>query len=339
MSDVLQKVCDHFDLGVLHASSIMLGGRSHDVRQLKTDRGVFIAKRLLEHGNQPLNLDVLRNTAAISLVVKKHGLPAITPLVKNNDVLFNQAQNVYMVYPFVAARVVQRGVMSVAQCCDVAVFLAKLHNLNLSVPAAAKWDYHYQGTNWKQAYDYFMQAHLFSIAPLLERLNATIRSCFSNYIAFKSAIVSDVVVSHRDVDPYNVLWFLSGDYAVIDWDLAGKIDAAEELMYVAMGFAREADNQFNIAKFTAILQSYSAVRPIKTQEVKPLFYAVLANWLAWCQGQLHKVMHAQFDLATLNAITLGVRRSLLTTEYMLSIESEIEQAWSAALFGGSIAKK
>lgn len=327
MSDTLQQVCDYFELGTLYAAADLHGGRSHTVYKVTTDQGDFVIKKLSASRDAVLDLDIFRNTAAISLVVEKSNFPAITPYIKHNDVLFKSENSAYMVCPFYDGHVIRRSNMSITQCKIVATFLANLHNLNLSVPAAMPWDYRYKSADWKNGYDYFVENHNYDIALLLERLTKMIRNCFSKYIEFKAEIACDVVVSHRDIDPYNILWQPSGAYAVIDWDLAGQIDAAEELMYAAIGFARESTTRFNFGKFTAMLECYVALRPIKTSDARPLFYAVLANWLTWSQGRLNRIVFGQHDLATLNQMIAGLRNSLLATEYLLSIEKEVLVSW------------
>ncbi len=324
---LLQAVCDHFELGRIIKTGELVGGRSHEVKRVTTERGDYVLKKLVCDQSASQCLDLFRNTAAIACAVQKNRLPAIAPLTINDDVLCLSHHCVYMAYPYIDTTLINRTKLDGKQCNLIARFVAQLHTMQITVPADPVWGFHYKSDIWKHAYAYFSSKHIFSITSLLERLDQTVRSCFVKYHDLRSTITADVIVSHRDIDPYNILWPTDNTYAVIDWDLAGQIDAAVELMYVAIGFARIDAQQFNFKKFTQMLATYSSIREIKTSDPRPLLYTVLANWLSWQQAQLQRMLMADMTLSTLNLMVGSLRESLLAMEYMLCIEPQLLQAW------------
>lgn len=323
----LQVICDYFEFGVLGQWHTLKGGRSHVTYALTTDRGKFVIKQLQNHYHLPISLELFRNTAAITHLFASKDIPAITPLIKHNDVILEYDDNYFMAFPFVDARMLLNKQYSVDQCYTIGQLLARIHLINPDIPAAPAWKFHYHPQEWQHAYDFFVERHVFSIAPRLKRMDAVIEQCFKHYERLATDIIPDVVVSHRDVDPHNILWHPTGDCAIIDWDLAGKIDAAVEWMYVALGFGRKSATEFVPQRFSALLKGYTSLRPLQTTQVEPLIYATLCNWLMWCQKQMHKLTLGQNDLATANDIAVGVRYSLTTVEYIISMIDTIKALW------------
>ena len=319
---ILQDVCNFFEIGTLKASTKMHGARSHHAVKVETSQGLYVVKMLLNKPGKSLNLDLFRNTEAIAYVSLKANLPAIPALIRHNDVIFSKDDQDFMVYPYVDAQMIKRSAMSVPQCGAVASFLARLHNLNLKIPAAPVWKFSYHPQEWQS---------VITTLPKVAEMVKTIQDCFEANTRLQQNIVADVVVSHRDLDQNNILWRNETDYVVIDWELAGFIDAATELMYVTIAFSMETASTFNFEKFTVIVTAYLGHRAIKTTDAEPLIYCVLANWLSWAQGQLHRVVVNKPDLAQLNSIIVGVRHSLEAFAYVLSIKPKIIAAWAKIL--------
>ena len=154
-------------------------------------------------------------------------------------------------------------------------------------------------------------------------MESLIKHSFIRYDALLTEMVIDDVVSHRDIDATNLLWYSPINCTLIDWDLAGKVDAAVELMYVALGFSIERKGIFSAERFATMLNAYAAERTLKTKNGEVLLYATLCNWLTWCQKQMRKVVVGQNSLAELNEIIVNVRHSLDTLEYVLSLHDKL----------------
>jgi Ser/Thr protein kinase RdoA (MazF antagonist) len=331
--DFLQHACDFFELGQIEDATQLKGGRTHLVYRVKTHNGAYIIKDLQSRHEKEINFDLFRNTTALAYVMRKNTLPAVPALIKNDDVVFVEKQHAFMVYHYVNARLIKRSDMTVTQCELIAEFIAKMHSLNLDVPAAPCWNYRYKSDVWKAAFNFLEEQHIFSLAPMLQRLNDRIRAVFSKYIELKATIEEDVVIGHRDIDAYNVLWSSEKNFVVIDWDCAGQIDAAVELMYVAIDFAHVGHLEFDLDKFKGIVTAYQVAREIKTKAFKPLFYTVITNWLNWCQDRLYLLTSVDNDLVTINSLVVSVRHSLEAFEYMLSIEDQFDAAWQQIVRG------
>lgn len=327
-SDLLQPVCDFFELGKLEDAAVVKGGRTHTVYRVRTSDGFYIIKGLERGLRAEISYDTYRHAAAIVYVLLKHGLPVLPALIKNDDVICEVEGQAFMAYHYVDGQMTKRSDMTVDQCCLIAEFIARMHLLQLDVPAAPVWNYRYKSDTWQCASVFLEERHKFSLAPMITRLNERIRKTFSKYVELKSLMNTDVVIGHRDLDSYNVLWPKENEIVIIDWDLAGYIDAAFELMYVALGFAHVKHLEFDFIKFKAILSVYHQLRPIKTTAFQPVFYTIIVNWLNWCQDRLALCMAPANDLSDINAYVVSVRHSLETFEYIMSLERRLERAWS-----------
>lgn len=327
MSTALTRICQIYSLGTLKQHRLLKGGRSHTTIYLLTSKGEYVVKQLLSRHGHALDLNRFRNTAAIAHWFAKHGVSAVPPFLINGDVIVEIDASYYMVYPYVNANMLHFNKYGIKRCQHVAAALAQLHTLNPQVRAPHAWRFHYNETAWNDAYHYFRERHVFSIAPRLQKMQSTIAQCFADYERCLPHIEEDRVVSHRDIDRRNVLWKANGEFVLIDWDLAGHIDAAVELMYVVLGLSMRAKGVFDRERFSTLLTTYSAKRPIKTKDAEALVLTVLCNWLTWDQAQMSLLISGDYDLAASNEIAVGLRHSLDAVVYVMSVMDEIKKLW------------
>ncbi len=337
----LQKVCDFFNLGRMLRAVPMSGARSHAVYHITADQGDYIVKQFMAHCHEPIDVAVLRSTAAIARCGFEYKLPVISALFAaghaDGDVLCVERGAVYMAYPYIQAYTRSAREMTLEQGKLIAQFLVRFHQLNLTPPTPRPvWNLQYTSSIWIAVHRYFLEHSHATAALLLERLHSKIMFCFTACQASKTFIVPDLVISHRDIDPLNILWLSNTEYRVIDWDLAGEVDAAVELLYVAIGLALESATHLNSEKFKAIVATYCSQRTVHTKDVTPVLYTVLAYWLSWVQEQLHKLVYQEFDLNQFHRIVESVCYSLQAMEYLLQIQQQLVELFASSIASGEV---
>jgi thiamine kinase-like enzyme len=311
--NTIQAVCDFFNIGSMLSCSALPTARTHDSLKVDTPDGTYVIKSFPTTSKQSLI-----NSESIAKYVANADLPAITATEHNNNLLFEHQNNLYIAYPYIDSHTYKRSEISLEQSMVVSAFLAKLHNLNITLPAEPEWTYQYHPRIWQAA-----EAEL----PMVEQMKPIIEHCYQTYADLKNKTDPDIITSHRDIDDTNIIWKNTEEFFIIDWELAGKIDAAVELMYVAIIFCMELDQYFNLEKFQAILKQYLELRPIKTKNCESLLYSVLVMSLSWSQNHLQYLKKYTPDQDEYKHIANGIKSSFISVNFLLSIKQDINNAW------------
>lgn len=92
-------------------------------------------------------------------------------------------------------------------------------------------------------------------APLKANLDKL--SCYEKQVNAAMAVLSgNIVISHRDLDPKNVMWSSEGQPVIIDWEAAGWVNPAQELMEVALYWSDFESGHIRKADFCAVIHAY-----------------------------------------------------------------------------------
>ena len=78
-----------------------------------------------------------------------------------------------------------------------------------------------------------------------------------NVQANKSAklLAADMVISHRDLDPRNVMWNQDNSI-IIDWEAAGYVNPMQELIETAIYWSKNEMGNIDKERFLAFISSY-----------------------------------------------------------------------------------
>ena len=64
------------------------------------------------------------------------------------------------------------------------------------------------------------------------------------------------VISHRDLDPKNVMWKEKNPY-IIDWEAAGYVNPYQELVEVLNYWIVDAEGTYDYGMFQALIKAYT----------------------------------------------------------------------------------
>lgn len=321
---VFSKLIDYYELGSLQGKPITLdGGRSHKLWRIDTTKGRFVVKQMLPRFEKAINVDLYRNTQAIAKVIAQHNIPAIAAIVnRDRDVCYFDGDDVYMVFPYVAALRLARSKMTVKQCEAGGACLAHIHSLALDVPCASEWQFSFSSA-WS---DYIKNLEQLQpqLAGQIRSILSLIENCYRVAADYRASAPQALVVSHRDLDTYNFIWDAQGKFFIVDWDAAGHIDAATELMYVAITWGMERHDHLNMDKVAAIFSAYEAHQLLRMGNRLALLDTVLTNWMNWVFKQLKRLATQSLNLAEKNVAIGEIRNSVLS---FMHVQSRKKDPW------------
>ena len=99
----------------------------------------------------------------------------------------------------------------------------------------------------------------------------------------QEVLVQNQVISHRDLDPKNVMWN-NDDPFLIDWEAAGYVNPYQELLEVINYWADDGKGNLDKSYFDAIVKAYGKhmnLADVEWDEVLSGSYMGMLGWLEY----------------------------------------------------------
>lgn len=288
----LIQICTYFNIGKpIDNPTRVHGGLLHTMWKVNTEKSSYAIKQI----SQDIDLTndkIIQNynlSEEIADHFKHYGIPAISAIKK----LMIIDKIGYFVYPWIDAKAAL--IPSESQALKIAAILKKIHSINLSLPEISEPEFATHSS--QEITELFSKANLSDLDTILIANEA--------YIEVISYLKQNLVISHGDLDPKNVLWDNQNNPHLIDWESARLLKSTYEIINTSLDFCDIADNNFNQELFIKMLKAYGT---LNKNEIKYAFAGVLGNWINWlvyninrsfsedegikklCAEQVHKTM-------------------------------------------------
>lgn len=280
----LERMCHHYDLGLLSLTPVPVsGGLLHRMFHVTTGNGDYAVKIL--NPEIMARPEAIRNTI-LSEEIARHltGLiPASTAKLANGQSVLSFAGHHIMLFDWQNGQSVLSPQITAGHCAAIGRILGLIHQAKITVdglsrPAADRPLYDwtgYLGEAEKKQVDW--------LSPLREAVPRLIR-WDQQSMNGKRIISDDQVISHRDLDPKNVLW--QGDQPwLIDWEAAGYINPRQELVEVINYWTIGPDGQYDPERLNALYHAYTQSIDCHGINWEPIFncgYENMLGWLNYC---------------------------------------------------------
>lgn len=135
------------------------------------------------------------------------------------------------------------------------------------------------------------------------------------------------VWTHRDLDQKNVLWSDLNTPWLLDWEGAGPLAPALEVVGTALNWAGQAAGRPLAEPFFAFVRGYRTQRPLSAEDLRSASRAVPDKWLIWLKFNMKRSPASPHkDTAECEMACGAVRHSLATLQ-ALSREAPMREAW------------
>lgn len=104
-------------------------------------------------------------------------------------------------------------------------------------------------------------------------------TCYEHFCNKTPLSGDEMLVSHRDINVQNVLWN-SQDFVIIDWESAGLIHPAVELLGLALNFAGIEQGSIDWTLFHEVVKAYQKQRPLPSLNANIIAH-YYTTWFAW----------------------------------------------------------
>ncbi|MCH9644397.1 MAG: aminoglycoside phosphotransferase family protein [Gammaproteobacteria bacterium] len=253
-------------------------GHLHRVYQIKTASHSFIVKKLKPRSCDKQHvfttevdnyLENYTHAECIAAAFSAKSIPAVNAYFRQQQCIVSFDELDYVVYPYIEGDILMVEQMHLQQIEQVGQLIFQLHNCDIGLPAARPFQLFKPNDVWHS----FLQRHVPQHTALFSDLVAQCQLCYTQQ--------QYDVISHRDITCRNIIWQQS-QYSIIDWELAGWIDPAVELLGVAINFSMLGTAHLDEDRFVAVLRGYGDVNHL-VQRFESSFYGLINIWLCWVQ--------------------------------------------------------
>lgn len=267
------------------------GGLLHAMYCVTTTKSIFAVKVLNpEIMKRP---EALKNTILSERIAS--ALAGDVQLVAAMDLAGKQVHEVqgqyYMVFPWVEGASVFPPEITEKHCQALGDVLGKIHAANVCVEGVASEEEAVTMYVWEE---YLRQAEAKSMqqtvwfAAYKEALKDVIQLNKSACEA-QLELVNKQVISHRDLDPKNVMWQGEKPF-VIDWEAAGYVNPYQELLEVINYWTDDGKGGLRKGHLEVLLQAYRKHMSLQGVDWEPVFAGSFSGMLGWLEYNVKRAL-------------------------------------------------
>lgn len=289
---MIEKLMQMLALGELQGEPIEVkGGLLHKMYRVATTKGVYAVKVL--NGEIMKRPAALRNTVNSEKIAAAFEgiLPVVAALELKGKQIHESDGNHYMVFPWVEGRSVFPKEINEKHCEAMGDILGRMHHADIALaevePGEAgaelfPWDTYLQKAkeqeeqrpNWLTQY---------------ENAVCDIKAWNQAACEAQETLAQTMVISHRDLDPKNVMWNGS-EPLVIDWEAAGYINPYQEFLEVLNYWADNGESGLVRSYFDALAKAYGRHMPLTEVPWDAVFAGSYSGMLGWLEYNLKRAL-------------------------------------------------
>lgn len=255
-----EKLCATYRLGLLRGVPEQIsGGFLHRMYRVTTNQAEYAVKALSPQ--LMWKKAVMNNMIAaekVAALARSQGVNALPALLHEGSSIHEADGQYYLLFPWIEGRSVSAAEAGREHCILIGQALADIHAADFApLHNELQRDSTAEElrTDWQ---GYALQGEAMGLpwaAPLKANLDNL--SCYGKQVNAAMAVLGgNRVISHRDLDPKNVMWSSEGEPIIIDWEAAGWVNPAQELMEVALYWSDFESGHIRKADFCAVIHAY-----------------------------------------------------------------------------------
>ena len=282
----MKNFCENYGLGGVLALRPVSGGLLHKMYRVETTSGIYAVK--------VLNPEIMQRPTALQNTINSekvaHALENIVPLVAAKE--FNGAYVVehdgtwFMVFDWIEGTSVFAPDITVEHCAKIGELLGKIHAADVEVegmePEAEVRDVF----DWEKLCEAMACGERGCVSALNDFLPELLELDTDVVHALKISS-SHQVISHRDLDPKNVMWQGNQPY-IIDWEAAGYVNPFQELVEVINYWITEVDGSYNFEKLEVLTDAYRTYKEIRFVDWDTVLLRSFDGILGWLEYNMRR---------------------------------------------------
>lgn len=290
LDDTLWRtLCERYNLGrPLQTPQVVSGGMQHRLYRAQAASGTYAVKEL--HPDllrEPGRRAHYERAEQLARRMAESGIPAVCALDSPDGPLLSLGDSTVAVFPWRDGATLPPSPSSPAAAGRIGGLLGRIHALAPDVSGTIEaGNGEHAEEEWAGLAAQGRQAETAWAEPVMEALGEIVRWSREAHLARKT--LGHVLWTHRDLDQKNVLWSDADTPWLLDWEGAGPLPPALEVVGTALNWAGQAAGTPERAPFLAFVRGYQAVRAVSADDLQQAAQAVPDKWLVWLKLNLRR---------------------------------------------------
>ncbi|MDE5589064.1 MAG: phosphotransferase [Acetatifactor sp.] len=328
-NEELEKLAAVLGLGkLLNSPEKIHGGLLHKMYRVVTSKGTFAVK--------VLNSEIMKRPSALRNMIRSEKIAANfireIPAVVSLEIKGNQVQELdgtyYMIFPWAEGASVFPPEITEEHCRAIGDILGRIHGLNVSGEEALPEEDGPEMYDWEK---YLWTAEQKGLSEA--EWCAGYRKAAGDIYAWNKAacdagesLGANTVISHRDLDPKNVLWNGMKPY-IIDWEAAGYVNPFQEFLEVVNYWTGDGKGGIRQEYFSAMTAAYQKHMSLEQADWDSVFAGSFAGMLGWLEYNLKRALG--LEAADAEEIRLGGQQVVSTIKelYDWQVKTGMLKEW------------
>ena len=318
----IDELIRELDLGMVTITpKPVYGGLLHKSFDVVTSQGHYFIKAL--NPQIMLRPNAMSNhlfADVISRVAVGKGISASAVMEIQGNTIHNFDGQFYQVFDWLDGVDYTHMPENIEECYKIGVILGELHQIDfLTIDATDRSESKRSKIDWKGILE---QAENSDLLKRLEGIDIDyIDSAESDSLDALESLERQVI-SHRDLDPKNVMWREDGEPIIIDWEAAGYVNPTFELVEVAIYWSECIDGTVNLDAFLEVIKGYHSVYSIDFKELQYVWRSLKINMIGWIEYNLKRSIGIEVNSS--EECDLGYQQVVNTIKSMRTLDTQIE---------------
>lgn len=325
----LEKLAAALGLGeLLESPEEIHGGLLHKMYRVATSQGTYAVK--------VLNSEIMKRPSALQNMICSEKIAANfsreIPAVISLEIGGNRVQELdgkyYMIFPWAEGASVFPPEITEEHCRVIGDILGRIHAANVSGegalpeedgPAMYDWEKYLRTAEQKGLPEAVWCAGYRKAVGDIQAWNKA--ACDAG-----ESLGANMVISHRDLDPKNVLWNGMKPY-IIDWEAAGYVNPFQEFLEVVNYWTGDGKGGIRQEYFDAMTAAYQKHMSLEQADWNSVFAGSVEGMLGWLEYNVKRALG--LEAADAEEIRLGGQQVVSTIKdlYDWQVKTGMLKEW------------
>lgn len=221
----------------------------------------------------------------VSILAKEAGIPASVVLQLDGRTIHSYEGQHYQLFDWISGISYDHFPGNSDICIIIGRILGDLHNVDFgSISKKKKVLPKYEFVDWEG-----IISTSIGNKEIPERISALdigfIKSIES--VSVKAYVkLKEFKISHRDLDPKNIMWLEINKPIIIDWEASGYVNPILELVEVALYWSEEKNGSYCKTAFLDVFRGYLLSARIIPADIEIAFDSIMKGRIGWIKYNL-----------------------------------------------------
>lgn len=316
-----EKLCNELQLGELISSPKPIsGGLLHRMYAIETTQANYAVKALNPQIMiRPAAVQNYIDSEKIANVVAEH-IHALPAKRIKGAALHSIDNQFYLVFDWIEGQRLEQDEVTINNSSLMGTILADIHKTDFRL---LELDSSQETNSKKIDWMFYLNKGKNENAEWIEIFDSNMDKLYewsTKAENSSSMLASDRVISHRDLEPKNVMW-TQGKPIVIDWESAGYINPMHDLVETAVYWSVDSFGNINKEKFLAFIAGYKKRVGTLTANWELVLNNGFAGKLDWLEYSLKRSLW--IECTDIEEQLVGTSQVIWTLEALKQYENMI----------------